>query len=65
MIQSLFPQPDSVDVAEVIEHRERIAVFQNATVLIDSRRRRQNVILILDLNDLFHERSPSVPQTDR
>ena len=56
VINPLLAQADPLNIPEAIEHREGIGMFEHAIVLIDARRGCQNVKLILNLNDLVHNR---------
>ena len=52
VIQPLLACAERADVARVVEQRERVVVFENRRPLGGSRRRRENVELIADLDDV-------------
>jgi hypothetical protein len=57
VIQTLFAPPERADVAVQIEDREGIAVLQHCGAVGSLRRTRQDVVLILNLDYVFHSGS--------
>jgi hypothetical protein len=54
VIQTLLARAEHAHVAVQIEHGEGVVVLQNSGAFPDARGRRQDVELILDLDDVVH-----------
>jgi hypothetical protein len=53
VVQAARRRTERVDVAEAVEHRERIAVLEDPRAIVDPRRGREDVVLLADADRLF------------
>src|SRR5215210_5297607 len=56
VIKALIRFAERAHITIQIEHGEAVAVLQNRNALRQPRYLREDVVLILELNDVFHER---------
>src|SRR5262249_31153534 len=54
VIEPLLAQADALDVAVAVKNGKSLTLLEHVAVLKGARRGRQNVELILDLDDFFH-----------
>ena len=58
VVDALLAQADRLDVAEAVEHRERLVVLEHARAIVGTRRRRLDVVLLVEADDLVVRRRP-------
>ena len=56
VVEALLALPDRVDVAVAIEHREGVAVLEDARAIVDPRGGREHVEAVTDPDDVVHGR---------